>query len=264
MKQETGKENFLEDTSEIIDKSKKVFIFTMIFIFILLCIHTCKTKAHNELQKTLQKNTKDSLELYINKYNESSAKIDVLESDNTEAFLNLATAQGTIVKLQKLVEKNKKALSQQGSAIVVSTEGTLKGTVETKVSVDTLSHKEEKSVVYEANFKFQNADKTKTWAWGSITAKKDSTSVDLHYKEDLEIVIGKEKTGFLGFGKGKMYGNVTSLSPYSSIKEFRVYSKIPPPSSKVVIGPTLSYGLGSNFLFSFYAGIGATYKIIEF
>ena len=109
MKQETGKENFLEDTSEIIDKSKKVFIFTMIFIFILLCIHTCKTKAHNELQKTLQKNTKDSLELYINKYNESSAKIDVLESDNTEAFLNLATAQGTIVKLQKLVEKNKKS-----------------------------------------------------------------------------------------------------------------------------------------------------------
>jgi len=94
--------------------------------------------------------------------------------------------------------------------------------------------------------------------------KKDSTQLTLKYREEVDLLIGEEKTGFLGLGKSKPFARITFKNPYSEVKDMKVYQTSLPKQKRFGIGPTISYGVGSGFEPQVFIGIGVNWNLIRF
>jgi hypothetical protein len=197
----------------------------------------------------IKRKTKDGLNV---------AKIAVLESYSTKYLLDLATKDSTIVKLQSLVKKYKKNIKKQGSVTVIGTEAKIDTLVPTKVLDSTTTVDNIIYPIYEAKFNL------KGWVWGKVKASSDSTSVSIKFREEINAIIGQEKTGFLGLGKKKTFVEVILHNPYNEVKSLRTYLTKAPPRSKFIFGPTLSYGIGPGGTPGVFLGIGVTIPLIRF
>jgi len=111
---------------------------------------------------------------------------------------------------------------------------------------------------YKSDFNIKN------WVWGTVSASKDSTKVNVKFKEQIDVVIGTEKTGFLGLGKGKSFAEVTLHNPFNTVSTLRAYSTKPAPIKKFGIGPVAAYGVGPGFVPGVFIGIGVNWNIIKF
>ncbi|ALN97148.1 hypothetical protein BOX09_gp37 [Flavobacterium phage Fpv1] len=237
---------------------RKVYIIISIIVIAILLFRGCEMERQGGISVALNQSLKDSLTTYKTKDGLNAAKISVFEADKEKDFISLATKDTTIQKLQKLVESNKSKIHRQGSISIINTETNVGTTVATKVIDSILPLDSIKSPVYTSNFNL------KGWIKGSTIATKDSTSIKLTYKEELNLIIGKEKTGFLGLGKGKTFADVVLLNPYSEVKQMRVYSTKEPATKRITIGPGVYYGIGNSFQPQVFIGIGVTWKLIAF
>lgn len=237
---------------------KKILLLGLILISIILYYKYTQNQQTIKSYEDLNGTLKHDLEMYKTKEGLNAAKIRSFEVSEVKHFLNLATKDSTILKLQKLVAKNKGVISKQGSVSIINTESHSEATVPTKITNDPLIPEKEKYPVYESNFNL------KGWIWGSSIATRDSTSYKLNYKEELSLVIGREKHGFLGLGKSTPYADVTLYNPYSSVKDMRVYDTKLPPAKRFGIGPNVSYGVGSGFKTQVFVGIGISWDVIQF
>ncbi len=232
---------------------KRIVIIGVIALIIILFY---KYASYQEKVKTLEElnTTLDSkLEIYKTKDGLNAAKIKVFESNSTKDFIKLATRDSTILKLKELVKINQSKIKTQGSIAIINTETNVDTAVPTEI-IDSIN----KYPIYKSNFNL------KGWIWGSSIANKDSTSYKINYKEELSLVVGREKTGFLGLGRGTPFADVTLHNPYSSVKEMRVYQKESSRPKRFSIGPTLSYGIGEGFEPQVFIGIGISYNLIRF
>lgn len=237
---------------------KRIYIYlSLVFIGVLL-YQQCEAKRQTGVIATLNETLKDSLITYKTKNGLNAAKISVFEGDKSKDFINLATKDTTIQKLQKLVEVNNSKIKKQGSVVVINTQTNIRSITPTKVIDTILGSDSIKSPVYASNFNL------KGWIKGNVIATKDSTSVNLSYKEELNLVIGREKTGFLGLGKGKTFADVVLLNPYSEVKQMRVYTTKEPAKKRISLGPGVYYGIGQGFIPQVFVGIGVQYSIFNF
>ena len=172
---------------------KKVYIILSIIAIAILLFRGCEIQRQGGISVALNQSLKDSLTTYKTKDGLNAAKISIFEADKEKDFISLATKDTTIQKLQKLVENNKSKIHKQGSISIINTETNVSATVATKVKDSILPLDSIKSPVYASNFNL------KGWIKGNTVATKDSTAINLTYKEELNLIIGKEKTGFFGF-----------------------------------------------------------------
>lgn len=243
------------------DKYKRLFYIVLTLFFLVSIISIKGKRYYEQVIEDSEWNNEvlsDSIRQYKTKDGLNAARIKVFEVIKAEQFLRLATKDSTILKLQKLVKENEKYISKQGNVTIISTQAYIETTVPTKITNDPLIPEKEKYPVYSSNFNMKN------WIWGSSIANKDSTSYKINYREELSLVIGREKTGFLGLGKGTPYADVTLYNPYSVVKDMRVYQTKLPPIKRFGIGPNVSYGLGSDFKSQVFFGIGVSYNFIQF
>lgn len=237
---------------------RKVYIILSNIAIAILLFRGCELQRQGGISVALNQSLKDSLTTYKTKDGLNAAKISIFEADKEKDFISLAIKDTTIQKLQKLVENNKSKIHKQGSISIINTETNVSTTVATKVKDSILPSDSIKSPVYASNFNL------KGWIKGNTIATKDSTTINLTYKEELNLIIGKEKTGFLGLGKSKSFADVVLLNPYSEVKQMRVYSSKEPAAKRIVVGPGIYYGIGSNFQITPFIGIGITWKLIAF
>lgn len=237
---------------------KKIYIYLSLLLIGILLFQQCEAKRQTGIIATLNEILKDSLTTYKTKSGLNAAKISVFEADKTKDFINLATKDTTIQKLQKLVEINNSKIKKQGVAVIINTQTNIRSIVPTKVTDTILVSDSIKSPVYASNFNLRG------WIKGNTIATKDSTFIKLSYKEELNLVIGKEKTGFLGLGKGKSFADVVLLNPYSEIKQMRVYSTKEPAKKRITFGPGVYYGIGQGFIPQVFVGIGVSWNLISF
>ena len=108
-----------------------------------------------------------------------------------------------------------------------------------------------------------NYEKTK-WIWGLTKATKDITQIGLRFHEEIDVVLGQEKTGFLGLGKPKPFAEVTLHNPYNKVSKLRSYSTTQLPARKLGLGPTAAYGLGSGFVPQMFIGVGVNWNLLRF
>lgn len=248
-----------------IDYRKYLFraIAVIVILLSFLIVYTCKGVQADMAANDLNDALKDSVQFYKTKEGLSGAKTTVFEAQNSSDFTKLATKDSTILKLQVLVKQYKSELSKRGSAFVINTEGHFEATTATTVKDSTTSPDRTKSPVYASDFKLEDK-KGVLWAWGNTLARKDSTTVKVNFRDELTGVIGVEKTGFLGLGRGKAFADIKTANPYNQIKDVRVYSTLPMPRKRFSVGPTIVYGFGENFTLQPIIGIGATWGLIQF
>lgn len=243
------------------DKFKKWFYITVIFCLLVIGITITGKKYYDQKLEDIEWNNEvlaDSIKQYKTKDGLNAARIKAFEASEAEHFLQIITKDSTILKLQKLVKENQKYIGKQGSAAIINTQGYAEAIVPTKIKNDPLIPATGNYPVYESNFNL------KGWIWGSSISTKDSTSYKINYREELSLVIGREKTGFLGLGKSTPYADVTLHNPYSVVKDMRVYQTKVPPIKRFGIGPNISYGIGSGFQSQVFFGVGLNYNLIQF
>lgn len=243
-------------------KTKRIFITILGILILFIILNKCKTEHKLLETETMNKALEDSLKTWIDKEGNFKANITLLENENADYFTKWNTANSTVVKLQALVTKYKKELSKKGSATVITTDAQIDISEPTIVVRDTSKPCDP---VYKTDFEIMGTGKYKDtkWVWGEITATKDSTQVGMRFHEEIDVVLGQEKTGFLGLGKPKPFAEVTLHNPFNKVSTLKSFNVTPPPTKKFGIGPTLSYGIGSGFVPQVFIGIGVNWNWIR-
>ena len=242
--------------------AKRIVFATLAIVAILAMWRGCEAEAKLAEVETMNKALGDSLTTWRDKEDNFKANITLLESEKADYFTKWNTADANVIKLQALVTKYKKQLGKKGSATVITTDAEIDITEPTVVYRDTSKPCDP---VYKTNFEIMGSGKyEKTrWVWGEVIATKDSTIVGMRFHEEIDVVLGEEKTGFLGLGKSRPFAEVTLHNPFNKVSTLKSFNVTPPKPKKFGIGPTLSYGVGSGFVPQVFIGIGVNYNIIR-
>ncbi len=209
-------------------------IISFIVVSIIVILAFLLFNAHNKNKELEVLNDIATKDLILSKNNrgELVAKIESYQTQRAEDFIKFATRDSLTLELQKDVKEFKKFLKKQGSVTKFSTEAKAETTEKTEVTKD-----EAGDPVYTSKFNLGG------WVFGSSVATKDSTSYDIGYRDNYSLVIGVEPTGFLGLGKGKPFGQITSSNPYNTVETMKVYQVGLPKRKSVSIGPSVNIGV---------------------
>lgn len=256
------KQEEITELKEIWNRVKPVFWVLTILVLVLYLVKGCEAKTKLTEAETMNKALGDSLVTWRDKEGNFKASITLLESQSTEYFTKLNTADSTVIELQALVTKYKKQLGKKGSATIITTDASIDISEPTIVYRDTTKPCDP---VYKTTFEIMGTGKYENtkWVWGEVTATKDSTQVGMRFHEEIDVVLGQEKTGFLGLGKPKPFVEVTLHNPFNKVSTLRSFNVTPPKPKKFGIGPTLSYGVGSGFIPQVFIGIGVNWNWIR-
>ena len=235
-----------------------VIMIAIVMALVFFSISTCKSGRKIEQSTGINTALKDSMKTWRDKEENFVAHITLLEGYSARDFAALTSADEKIQRLQKLVTKYESQIKKGGSVTVIETEGKIQVTVPSKVIDTTTKVGNTIYASYESNFNLKN------WVIGNIKASKDSTTIGLHFKEQLDVAIGTEKTGFLGLGKQKAFAEVTLHNPYNEVTSFKAYSTKPLPAKRFGVGPVAAYGVGPGFIPGVFIGIGVNWNIIKF
>jgi len=212
----------------------KVIIGCLVVIILFLGYKGINKEVMLNDQESINTALKDSLSTYKNKNGELVSRIKTINVSNVSNFIDVASKDSTINKLQDLVENYKKRLKDQGSAGVLNTQGKVSVITDTEISFkkDSLTTQEKIKAypTYTSSFNLED------WVWGSVIADKDTTLIDLSFREEVSFVIGKEGTGFLGL-KDEYFSDVKLKNPYNEVTQFRTYNtKIPKSKWALTLG----------------------------
>ena len=228
----------------------------------IIVLSVIQVKQYKELvvSKKLNETSNDELVVSKNKEGLLVAKNSVLEAYKAKDFIKMKTQDATILKLQKLVQENRSKISKQGSVTILETEAKMVITSPTKVLIDTTKIVAGKPI-YPTYTSVFNKD---GWVYGNIIATKDSITVKQTFREEIDFVLGIEKTGFLGLGKGKSTVEATLHNPFNQVKVLKSYSTKNPPNKLWHIGVGVFYGVGSSFAPQVILGAGLMFTPINF
>lgn len=225
-------------------------------VAIIIVLALLLFRKSNKYEELLQLNevVTDSLKISKNKNGEYVAKISAFETKRTEDFIKFATKDSAVLALQQEVKDMKRYLKKQGSVTNFTTNTGVDVTAETEV----IPTDEPNFPTYKSKFNLDG------WVYGQSVATKDSTTLDLKIKNDYTLVIGREPQGFLGLGKPKTFAQVTNKNPYTETQSLRTYQVTLPKPKKFSVGPFVGYGVGSDFKFEPFIGVGVQYNLINF
>lgn len=242
-------DNFLE----------RVLVITIIILVIVLFGRECGHKQALADRDAVNAAITDSLRISRNSLGQSTGTTSVITDTDSEYFLSLRSKDSTIVKLQKLVEKYKSQIGKSGGSItIINSEGTVDLTVPTEID-----NSNSEKPTYNSRFSLLDSS-GKSWGGGTVVAKPDSTSVKLKYREEIDVLIGIEKTGFLGLGKGKSFATVTFHNPFSEVQEMKVYQTKSPAKNYWHVGPVITLGVDTDLKPQLVGGIGVMWTPFNF
>lgn len=244
-------------------KTAKRIVFAILAIVAILAMwRGCEAEAKLAEVETMNKALGDSLTTWRDKEGDFKANITLLENQSADYFTKWNTADANVIKLQVLVSKYKKQLGKKGSATVITTDAEIDITEPTVVYRDTSKPCDP---VYKTDFEIMGTGKYKNtkWVWGVVHATKDSTTVGMRFHEEIDVVLGEEKTGFLGLGKPRPFAEVTLHNPFNKVSTLKSFNVTPPKPKRFGIGPTLSYGIGSGFVPQVFVGVGVNWNVIR-
>jgi hypothetical protein len=244
------------------EKIRPIVLIVAVLLLLLSLMRGCQAEAKLAQVETLNKALGDSLVTWRDKEGNFKANITLLEYQNADYFTKWNTADSTVVKLQALVTKYKKELSKKGSATIITTDAEIDITEPTIVYRDTTKPCDP---VYKTEFEIMGTGKYKKtkWVWGEVTATKDSTQIGMRFHEEIDVVLGQEKTGFLGLGKPRPFAEVTLHNPFNKVSTLKSFNVTPPPVKRFGVGPVVAYGVGSGFVPQVFVGIGVNYSILK-
>lgn len=211
----------------------------------------------NQERADLNQALKDDIVTWVDKDSISHAKIEVLETEKTKTFIDMAAQDSLVLELQQHVHNYKKKLKDKGSVTIVKDETTVLIRSPTRVVKGDIEVKNDTVYVYPDYHNKINLD---GWVVGSALTTKTNLNLDLTVYNDYVVVLGSEKQGL--FKSKRHYAEVINNNPYARVKAVRTYAVSKPKKLKVHIGPVLAVQY-QNGGFSPVIGFGLTYSLIQ-
>lgn len=201
-----------------------------------------------------------TVKIVRNENQSQTATIAAFKADKVKDITKLQSKDSTIQWLQSVLNKNQKQIDAGGSAVVFSTSSKVDVVSPTEIQWGP----EEDSTNYislsEWPTYFSEVHLGK-WLNGSILATKDTTFAWLKTYNEYEVVVGEEGNIFKGYTP---YAQITTLSPYDSIRTMRGYIKSYPKPKRFSIGIQAGYGYNLiNLSRTFYVGVGVGFNLIN-
>lgn len=229
----------------------------ILVIAILLYYISYQRNDNNQMAQLIEAQGNE-LEIYQNKDGENVAKIGTFKTQNAKLFLELKTKDKETLELQALVRKYKKELSNRGSATIFGTETRL----DTVNTMDTIWASQ-----LDSNFILADTVNNQwidlTYGFKFQDGFSDTSYASLKIRNEYKIVIGEDKTGFLGLGKRKSFVEITNSNPYTATIALKTYEVDKPRVKKFVLGPQVGFTLNQNLQLTPVIGLGVTYKLFE-
>jgi hypothetical protein len=244
-------------------KVKRAIVVIVAICLVVYLWKSCEASKKLAETQTMNSAMNDSIKTWKDKEGNFKAQIALIQTEKTKYFTEWATSDSTVIALQKLVKQYEKKLSKGGSATIIHTDADIHLSEPTVVTRDSVAPCDP---TYTSNFEEYGTGKYKKtkWIWGVVQANKDSVAVGLRFHEEIDVVLGEEKTGFLGLGKAKPFAEVTLHNPFNKVSVLKSYSTTSLPAKRFGIGPVAAYGLGSGVIPQFFVGIGVSWSPIRF
>lgn len=245
------------------NKLNKTTSIVSIVLIIILSFFIVRSRNQDKIisEKTNLINAlNDTVKIWKDKNGISHSKTEVIKTSSISDFLKQNVKDKETKELQNVVKENKNRLGKQGS--VTKFNGIIEFEKEIPTLRDTIYIPKDglviKKPVYNSSFDMDG------WVTGSVKASEDSTKINLRIKNDYTVIIGEEKTGFLGLGKRKPFVEVTNKNPYSETTSLKTYQVENYKIKRFGVGPNISYSLGANGQLYPTFGIGLQYNVIRF
>ena len=197
-----------------------IALLVCIALIVILSVRSCKQGDKIVEQTGLLSSLNDSVKVWKDKDGLNHSKTEAIVTKNPDDFINLPNLSEENKKLQEQVKKYKNQIKNGGS--VTNFTSDTKATITVPTKVDSVYYPKDGLIsakpVYKSDFDLGG------WVKGSTEARPDSTKIDLSLKNEYTVVIGEDKTGFLGTGKAKPFVEVTNLNPYSVTPTVKTYS----------------------------------------
>lgn len=214
---------------------KKLAIATLVIAIVaivILALRVRKLQIVDNSKDQIITALTDTLHITRNNLNQEVANRASFDMTVTDQFLKIKSQDSTIQELQKVVNTNKNRLGDHGSVTTFSTSTSIDkafatGKVELPINSSPVGIN---YPIYKTDFNLDN------WVSGNIEAGKDSTKIKLEVNNQYELVLGEEK--------GRSFGEITNLNPYSHTKTMQVFAKKPLPAKTWGIGLGIGYGVG--------------------
>ena len=243
-----------------LNKITSIVSIVLIIILSFFIVRSCNQDKIISEKTNLISSLNDTIKIWKDKNGISHSKTEVIKTSSVNNFLKQNVKDEETKELQNAVKKDKNRLGKQGS--VTKFNGIIEFEKEIPTLRDTIYIPKDglviKKPVYNSSFDMDG------WVVGSIKASEDSTKINLKVKNDYTVIIGEEKTGFLGLGKRKPFVEVTNKNPYSETTSLKTYQVENYKIKRFGIGPNISYSLGANGQLYPTFGIGLQYNVIRF
>lgn len=217
-----------------------LILFLFVCIGLIFSIRGCsQATSKNRENLNLIQAYQDTLQIIRNVDSSIIARIQSFETDS-KTLKKLNSQDSAIKALQKIVD------NKTTSAAV------FKSNTKTKIITET-------QVVYKDSFpEYSSNINMNGWITGKIIANKDSFITNLLVKNDYSVLLKKEKN--------KNYLEITSLNPYSDIKDARSYIQIKEKPKRIGLGVHIGYGAfiqNEVIKTTPFVGIGLNYNLIN-
>lgn len=220
-------------------------------ILVLLLLQQCrKNKETRGINNTLT----EELQTSRNNEGEHVAKMAAFQTRRAQDFVNFATRDSLTLALQKEVKDMKKYLKKQGSVTNITNITHVTAAAETEI----IPTDDKNFPNYKSKFNLDG------WVYGETLATKDLTKLSLTVKNEYSVVVGSEKTGFLGLGKRNPFVQVTNKNPYTETKTLKSYQVKMPPPKRFGLGVFVGYGIGANLQVGPVIAVGGSFNLIRF
>ena len=205
----------------------------IILIIILFAIIFTIRKRNRQLKQinTMYISIQDSLKVVKNEFNQQTASIQVITSENSKLFTDLTTKDKEIIRLQNIVKVYEKGSSKLNTALVISNETVVNLNdsinnliISYKAKIDSTG-KLTNYPTYSRSFKEKD-----NWYEGNVKLGIDTFALNIKSRNSYDITIGDEKISLF---KRKTFANVTNLSPYTETKVMKVYQNIEVKDHKI-------------------------------
>ena len=243
-------------------KNWKSEIIAIAILSFLIPILVTSSQKESEEQKNLVSSLNAELETWKNKDSLNMAKIEVIQTESTDAFLKLDTKNKEIQELQKLVQTYQKQIRDGGSATIIESNTAISGSKTTALDLPDISSIIPDSIIIKDSV--QNDWIRLDYSSKFFLLETEGYNVfnyDLQVRNKYSIVIGYDKQGW--FKDPKPFAEVTNHNPYTEVTMLRTYQVTKPKEKRWSIGPNISGGVNQNGL-GWFIGIGVQYNLIQF
>lgn len=217
---------------------------------LFFCIYTCTQNSMKSVEnENLIEALNDTIETWRDKDSLSHSKIQIIETNSANSFLELESKDQQIIELQNEVKKYKSWLSNQGSVTIFKNITKFDTVYKTSI------------IPSEFNDSTFLAEISNEWIQTKFGYKNDSTFYNLMVYNKYSVVLGEDKEGL--FKKSKSFVEITNHNPYSETTSLRTY-QVTQKKKHFSIGPQLGLGITSDVQFNFYVGVGIQYSLIKF